>query len=193
MKVKGIVILGVREFILQNEGETSWKGILKNLSDEDRIKIDDPYILPTKEYDIVLYSNLCKAIEKHYGSKCDEIFEHIGEYTAKKVILDMYNYFFKTAKHNPEKMFSIMTRAIAHISPEQWETKKLNGNSWELQCKSPIFKSFSNMINPICKRNIGGVKALLYGVGYKNIKGKTTGMLLDKEKTPVINLHFTWE
>jgi len=193
MEVKGIILISSQELLIKNYGQEKWEAVLSKLNKDDQSLFSDNLILPSKNYNIKTYRSLCLAIQNIFTKDYNDIFEEIGAYSAKKVVLELYKPLFNSRKNNPAKMFSTITKAISLVSPEKWETINIDSKQWEIRCKSDVFKNYYDMIDPICKRNTGGVKALLKGIGYKNISCTSKGIYSDKEHIPYVELLFKWD
>ena len=67
MRIKGILLIGTKEFIVRNYGEKKWEEFLKTLPDH----IAEPLskiILPGGLYDLELYTTLNLETDRYFGT-----------------------------------------------------------------------------------------------------------------------------
>jgi hypothetical protein len=94
-KVKGVVVLNVREFALARDGEKGWRRVLDRLSPEDQRAHAE--VIPVGWYDVGLYDRANRALVDALGEGRVELMVAVGHSAAERDLTTIHRLFLRAA------------------------------------------------------------------------------------------------
>ena len=164
MKIKGILLIGTKDFIVNRYGEEKWQELLNNLPERSRLPLKR-MILPGGLYDISVYTDLNLLADKLLGKGDGSILEEIGATTAEDS-LNLYESVFKNKLTSPEDALKNMVPLLAKMLFEEMEsdTIKVENSYGEYVLRGKILedKDFAFLL---ARRTIGWIKEVFKKIG----------------------------
>ncbi len=189
MKIKGILLIGTKEFIVRNYGEREWEKFLDTLPDNVSAPLRK-IILPGGLYDLQLYTVLNKEADRYFGSGDGKLLETIGRTTADES-MELYASVFKRKLASPEEAIDGLVPLLANMLFENLETESINirkgGATYTLRGRILEDEDFAEILG---KRSIGWIEEILSKIGTIAVATYTYGR---DEKGPFLTLEIKWE
>ncbi len=189
VKIKGILLIGTKEFITKSFGEKKWEEFLKTLPDH----IVEPLkkiILPGGLYDLEIYTALNIEADKYFGTGDGKLLETIGKTTAEES-MELYSSVFKRRLKTPRDMLEGLVPLLAKMLFEEIEAEDIevatNEARYTLRGK---FLNDPAFVEVLGKRSIGWIEEIFSKMGKKASANFLSGR---DEKGPFITFEIRWE
>jgi len=140
MHVKGGLLRARFLFVALNQGPAAWARILGRLPDEARdslkeISIDDWYDLGTLDY-------VDRAIAEELGGEADEVFDHLGEFSATSSLSGPYSSLLNPDIHSFLKQSALIHRAYQDFGKASYEPLSETSGLLTIEYDAPPPPSF---------------------------------------------------
>jgi len=160
-KVKGVVVLNVRAFVIAREGREAWERVLAALAPEDRDVLAGA--IPVGWYDMSTYERIHRALIDTLGGGDPAIMIALGRYAAEQDLKTIHRLFLRAA--NPAY---VLERAA-----EYWARFQDSG-TWSIVREAPdrvhaTLAGWGSEDEATCVRLGGYIQRLFELVGARDV------------------------
>jgi hypothetical protein len=184
-KIKGLILLARKEFVVSRWGDAGWKKVLDAMSEEDR-QVLGGLILPISWYSFEMNIRLDDAIARvHSPGDRDEVFLEMGRTSADVNLTRLHPSYVKAG--NPGHLLD--------YTAEIYETYYDSGHR---TCDRPtptsaVLKTYAakNVTREDCLTVVGWYQRAIEICGGKNVKVRETRCRVDG--SPHCEYHCEWD